>query len=143
FRYYLTCICLLFVVPAAFADNAWENTSGWWNQSDLAPFDKTRLVKQLPLIKVQGNKFVDENGKVMVFRGLNIADPDKIARDKQLTKRHFEVHKSWGANGGRVPVHPSALRKHGKQSHVEWYATNVIQDHEFGVTVHRVCTFVG
>ena len=135
FRYYLTCICLLFGVPAAFADNAWENTSGWWNQSDLAPFDKTKLVEQLPLIKVRGNKLVDENGKVMVFRGLNIADPDKIARDKQLTKKHFEVLKSWGANVVRVPVHPSAWRKHGKQAYVEMLDNIVIWANDLGMYV--------
>ncbi len=134
--YYLTFFCTLFFIsPSSLADNAWENTSGWWNQTDIPAFDKTRITKQLPLINVQGNKFVDESGKVVVFRGLNIADPDKIARDKRFTRKHFEVIQSWGANVVRVPVHPSAWRKQGKKAYLELLDQTVIWANELGMYV--------
>lgn len=134
--YYLTFFCTLFFIsPSSLADNAWENTSGWWNQTDIPAFDKTRITKQLPLINVQGNKFVDESGKVVVFRGLNIADPDKIARDKRFTRKHFEVIQSWGANVVRVPVHPSAWRKQGKKAYLELLDQMVIWANELGMYV--------
>ena len=140
-RYYLTVFCSLFFISSlfasslCFADNAWENTSGWWNQSDVPAFDKTKIAKQLPLIKVQGNKFVDDAGKVMVFRGLNISDPDKISRDKHFTKKHFEIIQSWGANVVRVPVHPSAWRKHGKKAYLAMLDQTVIWANELGMYV--------
>lgn len=134
--YYLTFFCsLFFISPASVADNAWENTSGWWNQTDIPAFDKSKIAKQLPLIKVQGNKFVDESGKAIVFRGLNISDPDKISRDKHFTKKHFEVIHSWGANVIRVPVHPSAWRKQGKKAYLAMLDQTIIWANELGIYV--------
>ncbi len=117
------------------ADDAWENTSGWWNATDIPAFDKNNVSQQLPLIKIQGNTFVDAKGKVMVFRGVNIADPDKIANDKHFTKKHFEVIKAWGANVVRVPVHPSAWRKQGKKAYLALLDQTVIWANELGMYV--------
>lgn len=117
------------------ADDAWENTSGWWNATDIPAFDKNKVAQQLPLIKIQGNKFVDAKGKVMVFRGVNIADPDKIANDKHFTKKHFEVIKAWGANVVRVPVHPSAWRKQGKKAYLALLDQTVIWANDLGMYV--------
>ncbi|HTF96877.1 MAG TPA: cellulase family glycosylhydrolase [Cellvibrio sp.] len=135
-RYFLACIGLLiFFTPLAMADNVWENTSGWWNQTEVPAFDKTKITRQLPLITIKGNKFVNDTGKVMVFRGLNISDPDKIARDKRFTKKHFEVIKSWGANVIRVPVHPSAWRKQGKKAYIAMLDQVVVWANDLGMYV--------
>ena len=67
--------------------------------------------KKMSFIKVRGNQFVDEEGNQIVFKGLAIADPDKIVNDKHWNKKHFEEVKSWGVNLVRIPVHPGRMRK--------------------------------
>lgn len=73
----------------------------------------------LPKISVKGNEFVDESGKVFVFRGLNISDPDNLERSGHWTKAHFEEVKAWGANIVRFPVHPTAWRKQGQEAYLK------------------------
>lgn len=69
-------------------------------------------------IKVDGARFVDENGYPIIFKGLAISDPDKIAIDGRWNKKHFETIKSWGANLVRIPVHPSRFRSRGKENYL-------------------------
>lgn len=103
--------------PQAHA-NAWQTSQGWWNATDIPAFDQSKITQQLPLIKVQGNKFVNDKGKVLVFRGVNIADPDKLVNQGHFNRQHFEAIKSWGANVVRIPVHPSTWQKRGKQGYL-------------------------
>ena len=98
--------------------DTWQKTEGWWNASSIPSFDSSKIIRQLPLVKVQGNKFVDERGQVVIFRGVNIADPDKLASEGHFKRAHFEVIKSWGANVVRIPVHPSAWQKRGKKGYL-------------------------
>ena len=111
-------LCCSFIATPAFADNAWETSTGWWNATDIPAFDRKQIKKQLPLIKVKGNQFVTASGQEVVFRGASVADPDKIKTNKKFTKNHFAVLKSWGANVVRIPVHPTAWRKHGKAKYL-------------------------
>jgi endoglucanase len=62
--------------------------------------------KKLPLIKVQGNKFINSLGDTMVFRGVAIADPDKIEQEGRWNKNLFIKVKEYGATIVRIPVHP-------------------------------------
>ena len=64
-------------------------------------------------IRVQGNQFVDGAGKPVVFRGVAVADPDRLARNGHWTRRTFEEVRAWGANIVRLPVHPAAWRARG------------------------------
>ena len=98
--------------------DAWQNSQGWWNATDIPAFDSKKIAKQLPLVKVVGNKFVDDQGNVVVFRGVNISDPDKLAKGGHFKRKHFEVIKSWGANVVRIPVHPSAWQQRGKKGYL-------------------------
>lgn len=41
-------------------------------------------------VQVEGNKFIDADGKELVFRGLCFSDPVKLVRGGQWTERHFE-----------------------------------------------------
>ncbi|MCX7983996.1 MAG: glycoside hydrolase family 5 protein [Bacteroidetes bacterium] len=66
--------------------------------------------KKLPLIKVQGNSFVTKNGDTVIFRGVAIADPDKLEQEGQWQKKLFQSVKTFGANIVRIPVHPLAWR---------------------------------
>jgi endoglucanase len=67
--------------------------------------------KILPLIRVEGNHFVNPEGKTVLFRGLSISDPDKIERQGHWNKAHFEKVKETGCMVVRIPVHPVAWRE--------------------------------
>ncbi len=73
----------------------------------------------VPQIKVDKNNFVDETGKVFVFRGLNASDPAKLLKDEHWDKAYFQEIKNWGANIVRLPVHPTAWRKLGEEKYLE------------------------
>ena len=52
-------------------------THTWWrDQAPGAGRGYTVNNKKMPLISVNGNKFVDPDGKTVLFRGLAISDPD-------------------------------------------------------------------
>ena len=59
-------------------------------------------------ISVSGNKFVNESGETLVFRGVNIRDPHNLEEEGHWTKAHFQEAKDWGANVIRLPIHPRA-----------------------------------
>jgi endoglucanase len=66
--------------------------------------------KMLPLIKVNGNKFVNASGDTIVFRGVAIADPDKLEQEGRWNKNLFIKVKEFGAAIVRLPVHPVPWR---------------------------------
>ena len=72
---------------------------------------------QLDKISVHENSFVHENGKVMVFRGYNTSDPDKLETQGHWNISYFKEIKNWGANIVRFPVHPTAWTKRGKENY--------------------------
>jgi endoglucanase len=91
--------------------------------------------KKLSQIKVLGNKFVNAEGKTMVFQGLNTSDPDKLEKEGKWEKRHFEEMKSWGANLVRFPVHPRAWRSRGKDEYLKLLDKGVALAEEQGMYV--------
>ena len=118
-----TTICLMFIMISnntLFSSQHKQNSSGqWWNVPYPAKFDVEKISKKLGFVRVEGNKFVDKNGKSVIFRGVNISDPDKIKKNGHWEKRHFEVIKEWGANIVRIPVHPVAWRERGKDEYLK------------------------
>lgn len=86
----------------------------FWEQPYPAPFDKSSLSAQQAVIRVEGNRFVDENGETFVFRGVSIADPSKLLTEGHWNRRVFEEIRAWGANTVRLPVHPAAWRFRGR-----------------------------
>lgn len=96
--------------------SAKEYANEWWNIPYPSAFDASQLKPQ-SFIRVRGNKFVDEKGKVIVFRGVNIGDPDKLIKQKQWKKTLFTELKAWGVNLIRVPVHPMAYRERGREGY--------------------------
>ena len=67
----------------------------------------------MPLISVKGNRFVDPDGKPVLFRGLAISDPDKLEKQGHWNKEHFVKVKEMGTTLLRIPVHPVAWRERG------------------------------
>lgn len=90
-----------------------------WFKGEWARPKMNQKAKALPLIKVLGNKFVDPEGKSVLFRGLSISDPDKIERQGHWNKNHFEKIKESGAMLVRIPVHPVAWRERTPEKYLE------------------------
>tara|TARA_R110002050_G_scaffold171113_2_gene303134 strand:- start:59438 stop:60451 length:1014 start_codon:yes stop_codon:yes gene_type:complete len=74
---------------------------------------------KLDKVSVNLNNFVIENGKTIVFRGLNTSDPDKLESQGHWDKSYFKEIKKWGANIVRFPVHPTAWTKRGKENYLK------------------------
>lgn len=99
----------------------------WWRGMYLTRPLNSPDAEKLPLISVKGNRFVDPAGKPMLFRGVNIADPDKIESQGHWNRELFVKVKETGANVVRIPVHPVAWRGRGAKDYlvlldqaVEW-----------------------
>jgi endoglucanase len=83
----------------------------WWNDRFVGEPLNSPNARKLPLISIRGNKFVDPQGKPVLFRGLSISDPDKIEKQGHWNRAHFLKVKETGANLVRIPVHPIAWRE--------------------------------
>ena len=115
----LALLCLQTIAAARAANtplpttqtNAIKRPHPWWR--DSAPGQRPYAVdkKQMPLISVKGNKFVDPDGKTVLFRGIDISDPDKLESQGHWSKDHFAKAKELGAMVIRIPVHPVAWRQ--------------------------------
>ena len=73
----------------------------------------------LPLIRVEGNRFIDPDGKTMVFKGYSSSDPEKLFREGKWEKPYFQELRKWGANIVRFPVHPRAWRSMGEKEYLK------------------------
>lgn len=102
----------------------------WWDDDGRPPQPFTSPnAKKLPLISVRGNRFVDPEGKPVLFRGLAIADPDKIEEQGRWNRELFVKVRETGARVVRIPVHPVAWRERTPAAYlalldqaVEWCA---------------------
>ena len=73
----------------------------------------------LSRVVVKGNQFVTEDGKAIVFRGLDASDPEKLAQEQHWNREYWEAARSRGANIVRLPVHPLAWRAQGKDNYLK------------------------
>ena len=112
-------IAVLPLVLLAQSAVAGTESERFWEQPYPTQFDKSTLAVEQSVIRVDGNRFVDEDGNTFVFKGVSIADPSKLLTDDRWDKRIFEAVASWGANTIRLPVHPVAWRLRGKERYLE------------------------
>lgn len=116
-----TIICLTFIMISSntlLSSQSNQSTpEEWWNVPYPNRFNIDQINTKLSFIHVKGNQFIDENGNRMLFRGVNISDPDKLKKNGRWDKRHFEIIKEWGANIVRIPVHPVAWRQRGQEEY--------------------------
>lgn len=97
-------------------------------------FDASQLKNKQDFIRVKGNKFVDEAGKTFIFRGVSIADPDKLVKDNQWRKGLFEELKhNWSVNTIRLPIHPRAWRERGQEAYLKLIDEAVIWANELDI----------
>lgn len=134
------CFFSLVVMPFVFVNGqpglrSNEIKKDWWHINHLKPYKLNPATKPMSFIKVQGNAFVDENGKKIIFKGLSISDPDKLVKDGHWNRKHFEVIKSWGANLIRIPVHPVAWHQRGVEEYIGLLDEAVTWCSELGIYV--------
>jgi hypothetical protein len=107
----ITALVLSINSAGAQHDKKQKNLFDWINNFDPEhqPVNNPNA-KKLPLIKVKGNKFVNSLGDTILFRGVAIADPDKIEQEGRWNKNLFVRAKEYGATLIRLPVHPVSWR---------------------------------
>jgi hypothetical protein len=164
----LALLCLQTAAPAQDANPPEQPSTrvhAWWR--DGAPGLRAYTVnnKQMPLISVKGNKFVDPGGNTVLFRGLAISDPDKLQAQGHWNKEHFAKVKEMGAKLVRIPVHPVAWRERTPAEYIklldqavdwcteldmyviiDWHSignleTEVFQDPMYDTTRHETFNF--
>lgn len=91
----------------------------WWNDQYSTKVYSNLNARKLPLIQVSGNKFITPDGKPILFKGMNISDPDKIVNQGHWNKQYFEKAKEWGAMLIRIPVHPIAWHEQGSEAYIK------------------------
>jgi len=97
-------------VPSVVSTPAGAAAKPWWQAGRWHPPAPNPKAAVLPRISVRGNHFTDPIGATVLFRGLAIADPDKIAGQGYWGRELFAAVKATGATIVRIPVHPVAWR---------------------------------
>jgi endoglucanase len=100
-----------------------------------APPAETKAAAALPLVAVQGNRFVNPTGQTVVFRGLAFSDPAELLRKGQWGRRYFEEARKWNANVVRIPVHPADWRRLGEEAYLKMLDEAVQWSGELGMYV--------
>ncbi|TVZ37186.1 aryl-phospho-beta-D-glucosidase BglC (GH1 family) [Alteromonadaceae bacterium 2753L.S.0a.02] len=117
---YLILLLLLSFTSNCFAaSNASGSQKGWWNQPYPTTFDSKTLSQTMATLRVDKNRLVNDAGETVVLRGVNIGDPDKLAKNGHWRKSHFKAAKTFGANVLRIPVHPVAWQERGAKAYFE------------------------
>jgi endoglucanase len=89
----------------------------------------------LQRIQVTGNRFTNEKGEPVIFRGLNTSDPDKLYDEGHWNREYFTEMKKWGANIARFPVHPTAWRKRGPAGYIALLDSGIAWAKQLGMYV--------
>ncbi|HET6147535.1 MAG TPA: glycoside hydrolase family 5 protein [Polyangia bacterium] len=119
----IVALCWLATAPAQQAGQPSTDkpaATQWWQGEDQWRRPQPNPdAKKMPRLKVEGNHFVDPDGKTALLRGLAIADPDKIKKQGHWNKNLFEHVKEMGATVVRIPVHPVAWRERTPEKYLE------------------------
>ena len=83
----------------------------WWRERPPGSPLNSPDAHKLPLIAVQGNRFVDPQGNRLLLRGVSISDPTKLAGQGHWNREYFVHVRKMGARVVRIPVHPVAWRE--------------------------------
>jgi endoglucanase len=119
------CGCLLALllplacVPSTAPTPAVDGAAAAIDAAALAPFDAARLARPQSAIRVEGHRFLNEAGAVVIFQGVNIEDPDDLELNGHWNRGLFEAIAAWNANVVRIPVHPPRFRRRGAQHYFE------------------------
>lgn len=130
----LLCGLILLLAPMAYAQTENSDADARAAYEQIGRFDASQLKNQQDFIRVKGNKFIDEDGKTFIFRGVNIADPDKLVKENQWQKSLFdELKNNWGVNSIRLPIHPRAWRSRGQEDYLKLIDQAVVWANELDI----------
>ncbi len=116
-------------------DGKLQQKPDWWNEDWITPYQLKDTINKLSFIQVEGNKFVDEKGDIVLFKGVSISDPDKISKNGKWGKDLFIELKKWGVNLIRIPVHPISWHQRGKKEYIKLLDEAVDYCSELGIYV--------
>ena len=102
--------------------------------STISFYSNAQII-ELKQIKVKGNSFVIDDDKPFIFRGLNASDPERLMNIGHWNKAYFEEVRNWGANIVRLPIHPTAWRRLGKEKYLAMLDEGVNWAKEMGIYV--------
>ncbi|HVT73617.1 MAG TPA: glycoside hydrolase family 5 protein [Lacunisphaera sp.] len=91
----------------------------WWQGRRWHRPEPNPKAALLPRVAVKGNRFVDAAGTPLLFRGVSVADPDKLAGQGRWNRELFVAVKDLGANLVRLPVHPVAWRERTPEGYLQ------------------------
>lgn len=91
----------------------------WWKEGYGFRPRKNPKADLLSRISVNKNKLLNSKNETILFRGLSIADPDKIEHQGHWNKALFDAVKEMGATLIRIPVHPVAWRDRGPEKYLQ------------------------
>lgn len=129
----LSILLIISATTSVFAKHGQGGSVEWWNIPYPKTFISDGFKNTLSFIHVEGNKFMDEQGNHIIFKGVNISDPDKLEKNGYWNKKHFEVIKEWGANIIRIPVHPVAWQERGEDEYFKLLDQTVIWSSELNL----------
>jgi hypothetical protein len=107
----------------------------WWQNGPWRHPVPNAKAELLPLISVKGNRFVDPAGEPVLFRGLAVADPDKLASQGRWNRDLFVAVKAMGATVVRLPVHPIAWRNRTPAAYLKLLDQGVAWCADLGIYV--------
>ncbi len=129
-------VSAVLLCSSAFAQTAAKPAyNEWWNNSYINKPLESPNAKKLPLISVKGNRFVDPQGKPVLFRGVNIGDPDKLEHQGHWNRDFFVKVKETGATLVRIPVHPIAWRERSPKVYIAMLDQAVEWCSELGIYI--------
>lgn len=146
----LLCLIIFMIMDVACSEVDRTQLSSEQPFNQLSPFPTTCTTwTRFPRrFHVEGNTFVDEDGKVMVFRGMSAIDPIyqrfvDTSNHTQWDKSYYRAMAEWGANIIRLPILPSSVRNFGMErtlstldQSIAWAAENglyvIIDYHALG-----------
>jgi endoglucanase len=110
---------LLVLFTVITADLAAQQQKPWYQNGQWSFPKPNPKAKILPMVRVDGTRFINSGGDTILFRGVSISDPDKIEKQGHWNKAHFEKVKEMGAMIVRIPVHPVAWRERTPEKYLE------------------------
>jgi aryl-phospho-beta-D-glucosidase BglC (GH1 family) len=133
FTPFLLALAMTLAAPLAHAQAEAPVSADRKTYEQIGRFDASQLKREQDTIRVEGNRFVDEAGSTFIFRGVSIADPDKLVKENQWRPSLFQEVKRWGANTIRLPIHPHAWRERGHADYLRLIDQAVIWANELDI----------
>lgn len=78
-----------------------------------ANIKNTKSANKMPKISIDGTRFVTDDGKEIVFKGVALPDPVRLDAAGHWSEKYFDEIKAWNCNVVRIPVSPQKWRDPG------------------------------